>query len=101
MSYEHHITNAVTGETTVVPFTPEEIAVAEAQWRVKKSEVKAEAARRIAETGVGWMVEREVSGGAPIPQAVKDACALIRERSNAIEMLDPIPYDLTDDKYWR
>jgi len=63
--------------------------------------VKTEASRRIAATGLGWMVEREVSGGAPIPQAVKDACARIRERSNAIETLDPIPRDFTDDKYWR
>lgn len=63
--------------------------------------VKTEASRRIASTGLGWMVEREVSGGAPIPQVVKDACALIRERSNAIETLDPIPHDFTDDKYWR
>lgn len=29
MAYEHVITNAATGETTVVPFTPEEIAAAE------------------------------------------------------------------------
>ena len=101
MAYEHSITNAATGETIVVPFTPEEIAAAVAAAMVRNTDVKAEAARRIAETGIGWMVEREVSGGAPIPQAVKDACALIRERSNAIETLDPIPPDLTDDKYWR
>jgi len=68
---------------------------------VGRDAVKKEAARRIAETGIGWMVEREVSGGALIPQAVKDACALIRERSNAIETLSPIPHDFTDDKYWR
>jgi hypothetical protein len=68
---------------------------------VSADAVKFEAARRIAETGIGWMVEREVSGGAPIPQAIKDACALIRERSNDIETLDPIPRDFTDDKYWR
>lgn len=30
MAYEHHITNAATGETIIVPFTPEEIAAAEA-----------------------------------------------------------------------
>ena len=29
MAYEHHITNAATGETIIVPFTPEEIAAAE------------------------------------------------------------------------
>ena len=77
------------------------------RWRsqtaapARKTGVKAEAARRITATGIGWMVEREVSGGAPIPQVVKDACALIRERSNAIETRDPIPQDFTDDKYWR
>jgi hypothetical protein len=31
MIYEHVITNAATGEVTVVPFTPEEIAAAEAE----------------------------------------------------------------------
>jgi hypothetical protein len=30
MAYEHHITNAATGETIVVPFTPEDIAAVEA-----------------------------------------------------------------------
>lgn len=62
--------------------------------------VKAEAARRIGEAIPRWMIEREWSGGEPVPQERKDEAALIRLRSNEIEQLDPIPADFREDTYW-
>jgi hypothetical protein len=64
------------------------------------ADVKEEARRRIEATGLPWMVQREVSGGAAIPQDVKDACAAIRTASDMIEIMEPIPDDFMDDKYW-
>lgn len=51
------------------------------------STVKELAASRIRETGLPWMVEREVSGGDPVPQPVKDECAAIRAWSDDRETL--------------
>ncbi len=47
--------------------------------------IKAQCAEAIEATGIAWMAQRELSGGAPIPQAVKDACAAYRARSNDLE----------------
>ena len=51
----------------------------------KVEEIKAACAKAIEATGLGWMVEREVSGGAAVPQNVKDICAAHRTRSNQLE----------------
>lgn len=47
--------------------------------------VRNECALAIDATGIRWMVEREVSGGKPVPRSVKDACAQLRAKSNALE----------------
>ncbi|MEG6508612.1 tail fiber assembly protein [Methyloligella sp. 2.7D] len=62
--------------------------------------VKAEAFRRISEIMPRWMVDREVSGGAPIPTATKTAVEAIRAKSDAIEALDAVPEGFTSDEYW-
>lgn len=51
----------------------------------KMAEIRAKAAEAIAATGVDWMAARELSGGKPIPQSVKDQCAAYRAKSNALE----------------
>lgn len=51
----------------------------------KLAEVRYKCAELIAATGIAWMVQREVSGGKPIPQSVKDLCASYRARSNELE----------------
>jgi hypothetical protein len=48
-------------------------------------EIRHKCAELIAATGIDWMVQREVSGGKPIPQDVKDLCASYRARSNELE----------------
>lgn len=55
----------------------------QAQRRI--SEIKEACAKAIEETGIAWMVQREVTGGTPVPQDVKDACAAHRQRSNDLE----------------
>lgn len=86
------------------PLTKEEIAQIEAERaeaaKVKPEQVKEEARRRIEATGLAWMVEREVSGGAAIPQQVKAKVASIRAASNKLEGMSPIPRDYTKDKWW-
>jgi hypothetical protein len=42
---------------------------------------------RIRETGVGWMVERQITGGTPVPEEVKTLCQSIRDWSNEREGL--------------
>lgn len=64
------------------------------------ADVKAEAARRIEKIMPPWMIDRQVSGGNPIPEAIKDAAQAIRVRSDEIEAMDPIPADLRNDSYW-
>jgi hypothetical protein len=51
----------------------------------KLAEIRYKCAELIAATGIDWMVQREVSGGKPIPQDVKDLCASYRARSNELE----------------
>lgn len=51
----------------------------------KLVEIRHKCADLIAATGIDWMVQREVSGGKPIPQDVKDQCAAYRTRSNELE----------------
>lgn len=51
----------------------------------KLAEIRYRCAQGIAATGIDWMVQREVSGGKPVPQSVKDQCAAYRARSNELE----------------
>ena len=39
----------------------------------------------IEDTGIAWMVEREVTGGKPVPQSVKDQCASYRALNAELE----------------
>ena len=39
----------------------------------------------IEDTGIAWMVEREVTGGKPVPQSVKDLCASYRALNADLE----------------
>lgn len=39
----------------------------------------------IEDTGIAWMVEREVTGGKPVPQSVKDQCASYRALNTELE----------------
>lgn len=59
--------------------------------------VKAEAARRLAETD--WMVLRATEGGKAVPGAVLAQRAAIRARSNEIEKL--LPPDFKADRHWQ
>lgn len=60
--------------------------------------VKAAAARRLRRTD--WMAIRAIEGGTPVPPEVLEERARIRERSNAIEAMSPIPHDFDDARYW-
>lgn len=51
----------------------------------KLLEIRHQCSQAISATGIDWMVQREVSGGKPIPQSVKDECASYRNRSNELE----------------
>ena len=85
MTYEHHITNAATGETTVVPFTPEEIAAAEAAAAnaPKPSRTKRQINRALILSGVTTDPEAWMDGIlANIPDPVARALAL-NDRRNA------------------
>lgn len=64
------------------------------------NQIKAEAAKRIEQILPTWMAIRAISGGSDISQDIKDAAQRIRDASNALEQMNPIPQDYTDDKYW-
>ena len=51
----------------------------------KLAEIRYNCAQCITATGIDWMVQREVSGGKPVPQSVKDECAAYRAKSNDLE----------------
>jgi hypothetical protein len=53
----------------------------------KINEIKTKCKEAIEGTGMQWMVEREVSGGKPVPEEVKSLCAFYRSRSNELEEL--------------
>jgi hypothetical protein len=61
-------------------------------------EVKALAGRLLSYTD--WYVTRQQEGGAAIPAEVLAYRQAVREASNAIEAMDPIPADFRDPKYW-
>ena len=51
----------------------------------KLADVRYKCAELITNTGIDWMVQREVSGGKLVPQNVKDLCASYRAKSNELE----------------
>jgi hypothetical protein len=67
---------------------------------VGADDVKSEAARRIRQVIPTWQIEREATGGKPIPAPAKRAAQAIRDASNRLERLEPIPADYTADRYW-
>ena len=61
-------------------------------------DVRLEARRRIEATGLNRMVERQITGGKTVPQAITAYAAAVRNASNAME--EEPPADYADDKYW-
>lgn len=66
---------------------------------VTAEQIKAEAQRRIEDIMPMWMVARQVSGGDPIPDEVKEQVQAIREKSNELE--ETLPVALTEDETWK
>lgn len=63
-------------------------------------DVKYETKARIADSGITWMLEREMTGGDPVPQAIKDYLAAVRATGTALEAMEPIPQDYRFDHRW-
>ena len=52
----------------------------------------------IEDTGIAWMVEREVTGGKPVPQSVKEQCASYRALNADLETkINALVNQATDD----
>jgi hypothetical protein len=68
---------------------------------VTVEQVKQEAARRIRALIPRWKMERALSGGKAIPAADQKAAQAVRNASDRIEKMNPIPADYTNDRYWR
>lgn len=62
-------------------------------------DIKEEARRRIDEIVPRWMIDREVLGGDPVPQELKDEAERIRLKSDELEAL--LPKDFTNDEHWQ
>lgn len=72
---------------------PEPLSIEDAR-AVTTARIKAHARTLITATGLPWMVERQVSGGAAIPDGVRKRAAAIRQASaqaeaEAAKMRDP------------
>lgn len=67
---------------------------------VTVAEVKLEAARRVRQIVSRWKVERAATGGKPISATDQKAAQAVRDASNRIEQMNPIPADFTDDRHW-
>lgn len=67
---------------------------------VTAADVKAEAAQRIEAIMPRWMIDRQVSGGTPIPDELKTRAEAIRAASNRLERLKLIPTDYREDRHW-
>ena len=65
-----------------------------------KSDVLAEAARRIRECGYERCRARHLVTGEPIPKALQYLKIQIAWVADTLAGLDPIPADYADDKYW-
>ncbi|MDM7975251.1 MULTISPECIES: hypothetical protein [Thalassospira] len=61
-------------------------------------DIKDEARRRIDEIVPRWMIDREILGGDPVPQELKEQAESIRTASDGLEVI--LPYDYTADSYW-
>lgn len=61
-------------------------------------EVKAHAGRLLSYTD--WVVVKALDTGEPADPAILAKRQAIRDASNAIEAMEPIPADFTDPKYW-
>jgi len=68
---------------------------------ITPEQVKAEAYKRICGIIPAWMIEREVTGGKPIPEDLKKKAQKIRDKCEALEKMSPIPVNYTAQKYWR
>lgn len=68
---------------------------------ITATDVKAEAERRIEAIMPRWMIDRQVSGGAPLPDEVKARAEAIRAASNRLERLPRIPTDYRDERHWQ
>ncbi len=71
---------------------PEEVRV------VTPQEVKAHAGRILSYTD--WVVVRAMDTGEPADPAILAKRQAIRDASDALEAMDPIPADYRDPKYW-
>jgi hypothetical protein len=71
---------------------PEEVRV------VTPLEVKAHAGRLLSYTD--WVVVKALDTGKPADPAILAKRQAIRDASNALEAMDPIPADFIDPKYW-
>jgi hypothetical protein len=61
-------------------------------------EVKAMAGRLLSYTD--WVVVKALDTGEPADPAITAKRQAIRDASNALEAMSPIPVDFTDPKYW-
>lgn len=90
------------GDPTVEGLTPaiSPLSVDEAE-ALTIARIKNYARGLIAKTGLPWMVEREVSGGKPIPKSIKTQVQAIRDASDRAEkivksMNDPVEIEQFD-----
>ena len=67
---------------------------------VSANDVKQEAARRIRRIIPQWKIERALTGGKPVAAADQKAAQAVRDASDRLERMSPIPSDYTDDKHW-
>lgn len=95
------------GDIAAQAVNPGEIAVEEdgpvavvddARRVVSVPDVKAWAGRILRYTD--WYVTRQQEGGAAVPDNVLAYRQAVRDASNDIEAMSPIPSDYRDPKYW-
>jgi hypothetical protein len=67
---------------------------------LSKTDVAAEAARRIKAVGYDRCHVRHLATGEPIPKALQYLKIQIAWVADTLAGLDPIPDDYADDKYW-
>jgi len=67
--------------------------------KILASQIKSEAGIRLSKTD--WYVIRAMEQNESVPEKVLAERALIREKSNELEKMNPIPLDYQNDKYWR
>lgn len=71
-----------------------------ARQSLSRSDVEAEAARRVRESGYDQCRARYLVTGEPIPKALQYLKIQIAWVADTLARLDPIPADYADDKYW-